>query len=329
VTEQNEPPRIQQERRTIEVGEEASGIAIESPKGTRGKSPTLKQISESVGVSRATIIAWKKEGVDITNDGELQRRKSKPRKWGGGRPPLSREDRVAAWKYANQNGVTFQRARVILKRGYKPKRRQTRSNLKTSQPKFAKEYLWNVWIMAEYKRELKAFPDWRKLARRGLDAIKAKERYAAKPAEERSAMNAMRNAKKDKGKLRQWERQWRKQRLESDPQFRIKSSIRSRFGRFKKGRNLRSILKIVGCTMAELKTHLESKFVFGMTWENYGTKWHIDHIIPCKHFDHADPKQVEQCWHWTNMQPLWARENCQKQDKITDPQMSLRIDFAA
>jgi hypothetical protein len=48
-----------------------------------------------------------------------------------------------------------------------------------------------------------------------------------------------------------------------------------------------------------------------MTWNNHG-KWHIDHIIPCCAFDLADPEQRKRCFHYTNLQPLWAQQNFRK-----------------
>jgi hypothetical protein len=66
----------------------------------------------------------------------------------------------------------------------------------------------------------------------------------------------------------------------------------------------------IGCTYRELAIHIESQFQPGMTWENMG-KWHIDHITPVAHFLENDPEGF--AWnHYTNLQPLWARDNLSK-----------------
>jgi hypothetical protein len=63
--------------------------------------------------------------------------------------------------------------------------------------------------------------------------------------------------------------------------------------------------------------YLESHFKTGMTWENHGKfGWHIDHIIPCASFDLTDLEQQKKCFHYTNFQPLWWRENILKSDNL-------------
>ena len=76
-------------------------------------------------------------------------------------------------------------------------------------------------------------------------------------------------------------------------------------------------LELLGSTIQEAREHLEKQFKEGMTWDNHGHKgWHIDHIIPCASFDLTDPEQQKKCFHYTNLQPLWAKENISKGSKI-------------
>ena len=71
--------------------------------------------------------------------------------------------------------------------------------------------------------------------------------------------------------------------------------------------------ELIGCSYQELKQHLQSLFVEGMSWDNFG-EWHIDHIRPCASFDLTDPEQQKECFHYTNLQPLWAADNLAKSD---------------
>ena len=111
-----------------------------------------------------------------------------------------------------------------------------------------------------------------------------------------------------------------KQRYRSDIQFRIKNILRKRIGEvLKNQKTIKSLktLEILGCSLRDFKDHLKKQFKDGMSWDNYGLYgWHIDHIIPCASFDMNDIEQQKKCFHYTNMQPLWAKENLSKSDKI-------------
>lgn len=70
--------------------------------------------------------------------------------------------------------------------------------------------------------------------------------------------------------------------------------------------------KLLGADFATVKLHIEALFTEGMTWEKLGKEIHIDHIRPCASFDLTDPEQQKQCFHYTNLQPLWAKDNISK-----------------
>ena len=104
----------------------------------------------------------------------------------------------------------------------------------------------------------------------------------------------------------------RKKRYYNDPKYKIKQILRSRFYGviIKKYQSSMDF----GCSIDELCLHIESMFLDGMTWDNHG-KWHIDHIKPCCAFDLTDPKQQQECFHYSNLQPLWAVDNLKKNGK--------------
>jgi len=72
-------------------------------------------------------------------------------------------------------------------------------------------------------------------------------------------------------------------------------------------------MKLVGCSIDQLKQHIEKQFKKGMSWDNWGIYgWHIDHIKPCASFDLTKESEQKKCFHYTNLQPLWAKENLKK-----------------
>ena len=72
-----------------------------------------------------------------------------------------------------------------------------------------------------------------------------------------------------------------------------------------------STLSLTDCSIEFLMGWLEKSFTEGMTWDNYGD-WHIDHIIPCAAFDLTLEDNQRKCFHYTNLQPLWAIDNIRK-----------------
>ena len=68
--------------------------------------------------------------------------------------------------------------------------------------------------------------------------------------------------------------------------------------------------------MEEFKLYLQSKFKPGMHWNNHGLYgWHIDHIRPCSSFNFLEESEQRACFHYTNLQPLWAKDNLEKNNK--------------
>ena len=117
-----------------------------------------------------------------------------------------------------------------------------------------------------------------------------------------------RSANKDHINLIKRERE--QVRRDTDPSYRLRHNLSTRLylAVQKKHGNT---MELTGCSKDELFTHIASKFIEGMNWENYGD-WHIDHIKPCASFDLTDPEEQKKCFHWTNLQPLWAIDNMRK-----------------
>lgn len=104
-------------------------------------------------------------------------------------------------------------------------------------------------------------------------------------------------------------------RYRTDLSFRMGVVLRSRIYAALKGRrkDFRAA-EIIGCSIDQLRAHLESKFKPGMSWANHSVHgWHIDHQKPCCKFDLSKITEVKKCFHFSNLQPLWASENLSKQ----------------
>ncbi len=104
-------------------------------------------------------------------------------------------------------------------------------------------------------------------------------------------------------------------RRKTDIRYRIAKNLQSRIQRAVRlhgSRKSERTMKLLGCHVEELIKHLESQFLPGMTWQNYGKKWHIDHIRPCVSFNLVDIEEQKKCFNYTNLQPLWAEDNLKK-----------------
>jgi hypothetical protein len=103
-------------------------------------------------------------------------------------------------------------------------------------------------------------------------------------------------------------------------QYKIKSNLSRRIRSFlkKKEFNLNT-LNLLGCNLSFFKDFIENKFQKGMSWDNYGLYgWHLDHIRPCSSFDLTNQEDVRICFHYTNFQPLWAKDNLSKGAKFSN-----------
>ena len=114
----------------------------------------------------------------------------------------------------------------------------------------------------------------------------------------------------DSGKLKEWQRMKRK----TDLSYRLKQNLRCRLHYALKGKcKSEATMKLVGCSAEQATRWVQSQFKDGMTWDTI----EVDHMMPCKHFDLSVPEQQKQCFHYTNLQPLFKRDNRQKSGRIT------------
>ena len=111
---------------------------------------------------------------------------------------------------------------------------------------------------------------------------------------------------------------YEKERKKSDPEFKLAKTLRSRLNSALNRKNAiksTKTLDLIGCSTSFLMEYLAAKFTDGMTWENHG-EWHIDHIHACAKFNLLIEDEQRKCFHYTNLQPLWAKDNLSKGAKF-------------
>ena len=92
---------------------------------------------------------------------------------------------------------------------------------------------------------------------------------------------------------------------------RIKDAIRKQFGK-----KAYKTIELLGCSVEYARQYIENQFNNGMTWENHGTFWEIDHILPIDCFDLTDQEQQKKAFNYLNLQPLTWQENRRKSNRI-------------
>lgn len=110
------------------------------------------------------------------------------------------------------------------------------------------------------------------------------------------------------------------ERLRSNPTLRLIKNCRTRIWTVLKNYNGKEnkTVEYLDCDIDFFKKWLQYNFTDSMTFDNYGTYWHVDHVIPCSRFDLTDEDSIKHCFRWTNLQPLEGVENMMKQDNVNN-----------
>jgi len=131
--------------------------------------------------------------------------------------------------------------------------------------------------------------------------------------------------KKNRDKINATQNEYHKEKKKNDPLFKLLCNARTRLWNALKSQNAsknKRTLEYINCSVAHLYYHIEQQFTDGMYWKNHGHgkgKWNVDHRRPCDSFDLNDEEQMYMCFHWTNLQPMWAQENLEKSNHY-DPE---------
>lgn len=161
---------------------------------------------------------------------------------------------------------------------------------------------------AEYRRrpEIKA----RQLEYSRREDQKAKRKAYSQKEEAKARQKAYQSTEEYKAHRREIYAH----RMATDMDFKLKTLIRTRVRRYIKGTEMFGhSASLLGCSVGKARAHIESLFQEGMTWDNWTHDgWHLDHIRPVCSFDLTKAEDFKKCWHYTNLQPLWAKDNLAK-----------------
>jgi len=113
---------------------------------------------------------------------------------------------------------------------------------------------------------------------------------------------------------REHRRKYKNHYRKTNLNYRISDALRARLRLALKRRSkVGSAVRDLGCSIEQFVQHLESRFTAGMSWRNWSSRgWHIDHVKPLAVFDLRKAAQLRRACHYSNLQPMWASENCSK-----------------
>ena len=148
-------------------------------------------------------------------------------------------------------------------------------------------------------------------AKKNAEKIKEKKKINLILNKEKIALVTKAWKEKNKDLIKVYNKEYSSNRYKNDPIFKLKLNQRTRVRAILKSEKQAKTNELLGCTYEELKQHIESKFIDGMSWENMG-KWHIDHIVPLSAFDLSTKENQMIAFNYKNLQPLWAIDNLKK-----------------
>ena len=124
--------------------------------------------------------------------------------------------------------------------------------------------------------------------------------------------------RRNRAKCLAWIAAWRRRAIVKDPSIRLISNARSRIHIALTGnQKATNTFALMGVPDRHaFMSYVETLFQPGMTRANYG-QWEVDHIIPCRYFRPWDLEAQKVCFHHSNMQPMWKRDNVRKRHRVS------------
>ena len=144
---------------------------------------------------------------------------------------------------------------------------------------------------------------------------------------ERARRWRVNNLEKDRERKRLWKQnnptfghawwaanpEYHNNRYATDINYRLAKLLRGRlYKALHRNTKSGSAVRDLGCSIDYLRLVLKEQFSVGMTWDNIGTYWEVDHITPLHQYDLSNPSQLLEACHYTNLQPLTKADHVAK-----------------
>ena len=180
-------------------------------------------------------------------------------------------------------------------------RKYYKDNAKTINARVAARKAANPLRVKEQDRKSYAKHRLKRIERMGTYWLKNRTRFLAKAKEWRKQ-----NPEKIKAGYIRYFKQ--------NPEAKIAAQLRSRLNKILGSKTPRelTVFKMHGCSYPTLRRHIEKQFKEGMSWDNRGKVWHVDHIIPISLYENKVDAN-----HFSNLRPMFAHLNLSRGNRLS------------
>lgn len=219
------------------------------------------------------------------------------------------KEKIKAWREANKEKLKEYQKKYYEENEEELKKYQKRR--REENPEYDRQK-----SMEYRKNNLEKLREYDRQRRTEGKKKESDKKYREKNKEKLSEQKAE-WARKNKDHINNKRKEYLRNNLMPRIHNRLSTTIRENLKKHFINKNNRSWESLVGYTTEELIAHLESLFKEGMTWDNYGSYWHIDHIRPKSWFlfESTEDQAFKDCWALSNLQPLEATENLRKNNR--------------
>ena len=264
----------------------------------QGKKYKTKK--ERLEAKRASAKKWRLKNIKYSRKKSLEWAKNNPLKI-----------KLASEKYKRTKKGKL-KIKEISKKNYQKLKKDPKykKRIKDYKKKYQKLDKYKKYQKLYKKRNKEYFKEYMKKYADNPNYIKYKKKYT----KSQRGIEARKRYKRSESFKKNFQK-----RMKNDPKFRIMVTLRNQLVNrmryyLNKKKDVRT-LDILGCDVVFFKKYIEKKFKKGMNWKNWGQKgWHLDHIKPVSKFDLTKKREQKKCFHYSNLQPLWAKENLKKKD---------------